>query len=282
MVTQTFEITPAGSLTGVDKIDVLDWGTIQSLPMSSLVSFEYNRPVRDAHWKKIAKNFNPSECEALMVNRRTDGTLALIDGQHRKMALLTVFGPEATWPCRVVRNLSFQQEAEMFLALNEQRKPVNVIERFNAALLAKDPAAMEIESIVQEAGFKLVTNDGSYNRKTGRILAVGALVLIQRQYQAGTLSTVLQLLRAAHGAKLGPSAEVMRAMASFLAMYRGQFDEQRLKLVLSRLPMTTWEQEANEVKKALGCHPDVAARHVLVKHYNHGLRNKLPNLVEIS
>ena len=170
----------------------------------------------------------------------------------------------------------------MFLALNQQRKPVNVIERFNAALLAKDESALEIESIVSATGFKLVTNGDGHSRKAGKILAVGALVFIHRNYQTGTLFTVLQLLQGAYGAKIGPSAEVMRAIATFLHMYRGQFDEARLELVLSRLPMTRWEQEANEVKRALGCHPEVATRHVLVKHYNHGLRNKLPNLAEIG
>lgn len=284
MVTQTFEITPAGSLTGVDKIDVLDWGTIQSLPMSSLVSFEYNRPVRDPHWKKIAKHFNPSECDALVVNRRADGTLALIDGQHRKMALLAVFGPEVTWPCRVVRGLTFQQEAEMFRALNEQRRPVTVVERFNAALLAKDQEAMEIESIVKNSGYKLSLNGTQMRRQggVGCIVAAGTLLQIHRSYREGMLAEVLGIIREAYGTKVGPSGEILRAIASFLSTYHDEFDRNRLLLVLGRLPLSTWEQETREFMKVMGGNASQGARHILVKHYNHGLRNKLPNMAQVG
>jgi hypothetical protein len=284
MVTQTFEITSTGSLTGVDKIDVLDWGTIQSLPVSKLVSFEYNRPVREPHWKKIAKHFNPSECDALVVNRRTDGTLALIDGQHRKMALLSVFGSDATWPCRVVRNLSFQQEAEMFRALNEQRKPVTPVERFHAALLAQDDEAVAIERMVMHHGYKLLLN-GSHMRRhngSGVIVAVGTLLKIYRTYRDGTLDEVLGIIREAYGTKVGPSGEVLYALAMFVSSYREEFDRERLLLTLKRLPLASWEQESREFTKVMGGSASQGARHILVKHYNKGLRKKLSNTAEIG
>lgn len=111
-------------------------------------------PSRVAH---ITKNFDPAAVGVLTVSARDNGTYVVLDGQHRLAAMRAVGWNGHKITCRVHKNLSIEQEAALFLQLNDTRKPT-AMEQFTKRVVAGDPTAVAIDKIVNAAG--LTVGDG--------------------------------------------------------------------------------------------------------------------------
>lgn len=229
---------------------------------------QYNRPIKLNWVKQIHKTFDAALCEPLTVNERTDGTLVCIDGQHRAKALVMTFGPAVAWPCVVHRGLSYEQEASLFVRLNDHRKPLKPLEKFWAAHDAGHPEAVDILRIVERSGFKLRTRNEGGKSSQGAISAISVLIKLFREYNPDALETVLQLIAEAFGTTQAPSAPVILALASFRKRYAGKYDEKRLQQTLQRMSLRKWEIDANEFRKHVGAASHEAAGYELVKAYN--------------
>ena len=82
--------------------------------------------------RKIAQFWNWDLCQPLVVSRRTNGELFVIDGQHRWEAA-KLRGDIAQLPCVVVEYSNAADEAASFVHLNQQRRPLTKIDLFKAA-----------------------------------------------------------------------------------------------------------------------------------------------------
>lgn len=114
------------------------------------VSKDYQRYICLSTIKK-AKQFDYLLCQTLVVALRPDGTLVIIDGQHKAiMAVLS--GEDLDVPCQVIvhdPNFTLQQcieeEAKLFEKYNTSRKNTSTLDKVRAGLSYGDDWAKDFE-----------------------------------------------------------------------------------------------------------------------------------------
>lgn len=101
---------------------------------------------------RIAQGWNWHLCQPLVVSRRLDGSLFVIDGQHRLTAALTR-GDIPHLPCVVVTGQQGEDEARTFVDLNTQRQRLSQSDIFNALLAAGDEDAKRVADLLHDTGW---------------------------------------------------------------------------------------------------------------------------------
>lgn len=104
-------------------------------------------------WIEVRDNFDPALVGTLIVSERKDGSKTVIDGQTRLRAMRDVEVEAA--PCLVYVGLTRGQEAELFAALQKQRRAMRTYHRFRAELVAGKEQAVGISKVAKDVGFEL-------------------------------------------------------------------------------------------------------------------------------
>lgn len=144
------------------------------------VDDRYQRPLDPARVDKIAREFDDRRFGVLEISQH-NGKATVFDGQHR-LAAAAKLGMKDV-PCLVHSNLTPEQEAELFIALQRDRRGISQIDRFKARCFMGDPVAHDIESIVAGSGFQ-IRRDGSGAGQLYSIQAVGSLERVYNAYCA--------------------------------------------------------------------------------------------------
>jgi hypothetical protein len=192
------------------------------LPANTLhVNPGYQRALDVKRARRIAEAYNPTILDDLVVNvREEDCEPWLIRGQHRLWALQHLFGPEAMVPCRIYYGLTYEQEALIFVSEDTTRKVNRPAERWKAALDANWSPYVEINKLVDMAGWTASPNHGG----RGHIRAIGALVATYEYSDGRFLYDALVTMREAGWAEnptpLPPA--LIGGMVRFLSRYRDQ------------------------------------------------------------
>lgn len=146
--------------------------------------------------RRIAQHWNWDLCQPLVVARRAGGELFVIDGQHRLEAA-RARGDIAMLPCVVVDYASAADEAASFVHLNQQRRPLNRLDLFKAALASEDPQALAISEAMEAAGLSLAPHMTSISWKPGQVGNIGGVEQAWRRHGAVATREALQALAAA-------------------------------------------------------------------------------------
>jgi hypothetical protein len=222
------------------------------LPLSTLFIDEtYQRPL-SRFVKKLADNFDPALLGCLIVSDRDTGNgvdnatgYAVIDGQTRLMALRQLGHLNA--PCLIYTGLSREEEADLFARFQSERKNVSALERYRAALVAREPRAIDISDLADRAGFVVdKSNVGN------SIVAIKALEETYDRYGADMVARVLDVVAGAWkfrhaGANTN---EILRGLAYFLA--RNTVDDDRLIRRLSIVDPATLQTRASQLRQGRG------------------------------
>ena len=124
--------------------------------------------------RTIAQHWNWDLCQPLVVARRGDGSLYVIDGQHRLEAA-RLRGDIAQLPAVVVSYTSAADEAASFVHLNQQRRPLTKIDLFKAAVASGDAEAVGILAAVHDAGLTIAPHTNVASWKPGMICNIGGI-----------------------------------------------------------------------------------------------------------
>jgi hypothetical protein len=143
----------------------------------------------------------------------------LVDGQHRREALVAAGWGDQQVQCQVFENLDREQEAELFLGLND-RKAIPALQSFRIAVFAGREREVAIERIVRAQGCA-VTAD----KIDGAIGAVGTLIRIFERSGGKVLSRTIEIIREAYGAP-GLEAHVLDGIGLLCARYNGDLEDQ--------------------------------------------------------
>lgn len=184
--------------------------------------------------RKIAQYWNWDLCQPLVVSRRDNGELFVIDGQHR-LEGAKLRRDIAHLPCVVVEYENCEDEAASFVHLNQQRRPLSKLDLFKAAVASDDPEAKAILGALADAGLSVAPHSNYTAWKPGMVSNIGgiesawrrhgeaavrdALRVLGRAFRgqvlryAGTIFPGIVALRAAQGAecKLDTLAELLRS-----------------------------------------------------------------------
>lgn len=156
MVTRSEYITKGKT---VDKVQRYGWlsrnepGKLIYVNKDQLnVDQTYQRPLNDGKRLRIASNFNWAAFGVLLCARRPDGSLWVMDGQHRLSAAKSRSDVEQV-PCIVFEfGGNIMDEATDFLVANKDRKPLTGFDSFRAMIVAGDPISLQVQELVHASG----------------------------------------------------------------------------------------------------------------------------------
>jgi hypothetical protein len=147
---------------------------------------EYQRPIDETRVGRITARFNPHKLMPLLLSKRADGHLYVIDGQHRMTALRRMSLKDAA--CMVLVGLTIEQEADLFRTQNDDVRTPSIYDRHHAGTFAGDAKDLELQGILDRFGYRAGRVRGAHT-----IAALSAMRRIMKSYGADTLARVLEL-----------------------------------------------------------------------------------------
>lgn len=138
------------------KWDMIDTpGEFMMIPVYDLsVAPEYQRKLQDHEILRFAREWSWLCCGALIVMKRNGG-LFIVDGQQRWSAAKRRSDIKAI-PCMVFKARNdIKVEADRFVKLNSCKVGLTGVDKYKASLVAEDPIAIKVESILSKHGVKV-------------------------------------------------------------------------------------------------------------------------------
>lgn len=108
---------------------------------------------------RIRDNYNRAALHALVVSERPDGSYVIIDGQHRWTIALELEGDSFEMRCEVHSGLSLQDEAKLFIDLNNQES-ASPLDLHKARVTQGEPVAVALDLAASEHEWAIGTGAG--------------------------------------------------------------------------------------------------------------------------
>lgn len=231
--------------------------------------------------RKIISEFNPQALGRVTVSLRDNGDRVILDGWHRWEAVREMTDNAGTIPCRVFRGLNFDQEAQLFLDLNQTNQP-KVHDAWRIRVNKGEPLAVAVTGILTQFGWTIATQAGE-----GRFNAIAVAERVEnlsRQMEAepGLVhATILVITRAWGTNRHGVKGPMFEGIARFIAEHakNGNFDIQTLisKLRDYKDGPQAMSLKARQLAHLRNMKPSMAVADLLTELYNEGgSRKKLP------
>jgi len=253
-------------------VETNNWGKSQMVDKNLLqCDNKYQRDHTPAKARMIAKLFDRRAFMRLLVSRRQDGGLWIIDGGNRHSAAM--LRPEIkSVPCEIQEGLTIKQEAAIYKLVNRFRKPMGGLDLWKAMLAAGDEAAVRAEKICRDYGFKI--GRGSRKDSSPHIRCAQVVVAMQ---EAGTLDLVLSFIascwrdgnaRTLHAVLCG----VNRFAASLRAIGKSLLDDDVVDR-FSKFSLLTLVQDASAYSRMHNSCGAEGMRVAMIEAYNKGRRS---------
>lgn len=258
--------------------DRLDQGSYQIVWVPcrnlSVVWVQSQRKFSPYRAKQIAENFDPELLDPVKVTMPNgNGVYHICDGQTRKAAIESLWGPEEMVPCLVAPEGDPQRAAELFLRTNTSRKPPTIIDNFKVSVTARHPTEVDIDKIVRRNKYRVDSSGGK-----DVISAVTALKHVYTQCGSMVLDQTLRMLRETWGDDAhAVGGNLIRGFGQFLNEFGSYANHQRLlEVIKKRWTPGTLIRDANSKHELDGIPvPDAIVDHIL-RQYNKGLRAGKP------
>lgn len=143
--------------------------------------------------RKIAMFWDWALFHPLSVARRADGSLWVIDGQHR-LAAARLRRDLYDLPCVVGPSRSLADEAASFVAMNIQRRAMTKLDLFKAAVAGEDSEAGAIMAALAQAGLSVAPHNNFSAWKPGMLANIGGLENAWRRHGGRVTRTALRAL----------------------------------------------------------------------------------------
>jgi hypothetical protein len=190
--------------------------------------------------ERIARGWDWRMCLPLVVSKRDDGSLYVIDGQHR-LAAAQRRGDIPFLPCCVGVYGSVADEAAMFVAMNRARRQMNRLDDFHAAQAGNDPDATAIAALVTGVGFTVSRKTGSASWVPGEVAFTSAIQAVRRKHGDPIPREALQIMADAFpDERLTAGASVFTALCRVLVTPPAGFDRDRLFRAVLKFDMKGW------------------------------------------
>ena len=221
--------------------------------------------------RRIAMFWDWGLCQPLTVAKREDGTLMVVDGQHR-LAAAKLRNDIYDLPCVVTAYANASDEAAAFVALNQQRRPLSKLDLFKAALAAEDNDAVAISRLLAAAGLTLASTTNPTGWKPGMISNIAGVQNCFRWNGPKVTAAALDAIaRGFAGQVLRYVGSIFPGVASFLgeaAKAKRNVDQELLVVVLSGLDQAEWLREIALAGAAGATNRQIAGRAAIQKAYD--------------
>lgn len=236
----------------------MDFGSHEIVdPFTIVVDHLYQRQEKQTLIEHIAANFEPMRFGRPICFRRANGMLYCIDGQQR-IAAAKLAGLRKI-PVIAFAIVGVEREAEVFVAINEARKSLSPLEKHRGKVVAKDPAALQIERAVEKAGYSI----GSNHESPRSIAAIGALGYAHNLIGEEGIVQILSVEREAWGDdKKALNVQILRALADIIDAQskNGGYSRSKLVTALRRTTPARILRKAEEIHFEQGTTKQVSVR----------------------
>ncbi|QUS39631.1 hypothetical protein RPMA_12860 [Tardiphaga alba] len=230
---QRFE-PPVGSQPSIE------WIHLHRLSVDNAYQRSTNNAASRRLITSISTKFDWRLCAPLVVARRTDDTLTIIDGQHRWMAACERDDiPQL--PCCIFRYDSREEEARMFILANRARKPINRLDDYYAAVAAADEDALEMQQLVLDAGLSIARNTSSTAWQPGELAFTSSISRAIRRFGPAITSAALtNMAEAFPGQKMSHGGAIFGGLVRIISRPATDFDPDRLLSALQTRTADEW------------------------------------------
>ncbi|MBY0301273.1 DUF6551 family protein [Sphingomonas ginsenosidimutans] len=188
---------------------------------------------------RIAHGWDWSLFQPLVVARRHDGTLYVVDGQHRLRAA-KLRRDIAQLPCVIFYPADPAEEAAVFVDLNQNRRPLTAFALYNAALASGDEQALALDDRLREAGLSFTGAADVKDFKPGALNNVATVRKWHARHGDRHTRTVLTTIgRAFAGQVIRIGSPLFAGIAALVLEHGDQLNGHLLTDVLSQ-PQDDW------------------------------------------
>jgi hypothetical protein len=202
----------------------------------------YARPVSESRLKQLREQWDPLAVSPLTLSRRTDNTLWVIDGNHRRVVAFEKGMLQL--PAMVHTGLERATEADLYTKLGTVLGQTPWT-RFLAKLAAGDESANAIVRIAQR--YDLIIN-GLKSSQDGAIQAVARVEWIYGRGGPEGLNWVLSFLSSAFDGQRDSLGELqMEGAFSFYLRYADMVDRNEIAQILGAGGVLAWIDRAASI-----------------------------------
>ena len=215
---------------------------------------------------RIAGSWDWNLFQPLVVARRDDGRLFVVDGQHR-LAAARLRRDVMQLPCVIFASAAPAEEADVFVKLNQERRPLSAYALYNAALATGDEAAIALDTILRQTGWSFVGGADTKALQPGQLNIVGRVRRWHGRNGDKRLRTVLDVLaRAFRGQALQHPGFLFAAIAALITEHGEDLSSHLLVDILAR-PQEEWHAEFHQRAARDGTGIEAAAVATIVAAY---------------
>jgi hypothetical protein len=192
--------------------------------------------------RRIAQFWDWGLCQPVNVARREDGSLWIVDGQHRHAAA-NMRGDIAHLPCVIQSFRTRSDEACAFVALNKQRRALGSVDVFKAALVAGDETARAVMDILNDARLRLAKHQNYNVWKPGELFCIATIQSGYKKHGRLVVSSSLcALSEAFDGQVLQYAGNILAGLIEFYAaeLREAAFDADTFIETLSSRSQSEW------------------------------------------
>jgi hypothetical protein len=221
---------------------------------------------------QIEASWDPLLVGTIVVSRRANGDLFVIDGWHR-VKVAERQDEAYILDCEVYEGLTKAQEAKRFLSANRDRKGVHQYDLFRVGLKAREWVYLEMQR--QVTSRDLVIARTPYKNQVAAIAQCKRIVELDRKTKMGLLAMTLMVCENAWTRDKDTwDNRVLLAIAQVIHRNRDNIDLTRLTRVLGRAMVFQWKARSDGKTKGGGGSESrsTAMARLVVEDYNSGLR----------
>jgi hypothetical protein len=216
---------------------------------------------------RITREWDWGLFQPLVVARRSDGNLYVVDGQHRLEAARQR-GDIPQLPCVITAYDDAKGEAAAFVALNQQRRPLTQMNLHRAAVAAGEPDALLVDRLVEAAGLRLTNWADARAWKPGWVNMVGTFKSVLRVHGERNLRLTLETFSTAFAGQVLNSTQTIFLAIAQIVIDRGRaFDRDLLIAILARAPLPDWIARIRQASAERKISLQLAAKQLLAEHY---------------
>jgi hypothetical protein len=243
----------------VGEPPLIEWKVLFCLQIDASYQRSLETPISESLIRNMASGWDWRLCAPLTVSDRGDSGLFVIDGQHRLEAA-KMRSDIKELPCIISRFGGVQDEARLFVEANTLVRKATPLDKFHARVVAGDEEAVEINRIVEAAGFAV--GRSPYKIREGEVCCVAVLARLFKQYGGKILSAALvDMQEAWPGQRIGSTDELLPGLCLFLFSPPSGFDPDLFIEVLARdLPIAWFSAGMWAYKQAKEGWPDEVYR----------------------
>lgn len=225
-------------------------GTFEMVdPRLVIVDHRYQRPEKPALVAAIATD--PRwELFGVPVLFKRGSQFYVADGQQRIAGVKQSVEPPKLVPAVWFSVQHLEDEAAVFVMINEFRKALSPMEKHRGKITAKDPATLAIESVVTTAGLSVGTSSRGESREISSIATLYAIYNLIGE--DGLLQTLVVVRDAFPDDSHAFSGPILRGVANIIMEQDGSYERSKLTAALSRTTVPRIMRKAEEFKFEMG------------------------------